>query len=67
MLKSDSLTIISMMLAGMILTVAALEVRDTKMLTESYKESAYQSMEMAESCAAELESALLLKGDGNSF
>jgi hypothetical protein len=67
MLKSDSLVIISMMLAGMILTVAALEVRDAKILTESYKERTYYSLEMAESCAAELESALLLKGDSNSF
>ena len=38
-----------------LIVIMGLELRDTNMLAESYRESAYRSLSMAESCADRME------------
>ena len=54
-MKSDTMGLILVAVTGLTVTAAVLEVRDANMLAESYRESAYRSLEMAEGCAARLE------------
>lgn len=58
MVKPDTVAIITMAMAGLVLTVSVLEVRDAKMLAESYRESALQATSLTETCLENLEDSL---------
>ena len=55
-MKSDTLAIIVVAMAGFLLTATMLELKDAHQLAEAYKESAYRSLAMAEDCATQAES-----------